>query len=103
MENELKEKTEKMDKELLLEQNRQVKDIVCSTAKQKSSQGKRREEQEIGAKRILSVQEDEEPLTDYMLHVMQKRKKNQEKIKSLGLKHNSPRGKGRRPIRQKRL
>ena len=103
MENELKEKTEKMDKELLLEQNRQVKDIVCSTAKQKSSRGKRREEQEIGAKRKLSVQEDEEPLSDYMLHVMQKRKKNQEKIKSLGLKHNSPRGKRQKTDTPKKI
>ena len=54
-------------------------DIVSQAAKPKKSRGRKREDKE-------STEEDEEVLSQYMLHVMQKRKKNQQKIKSLGLK-----------------
>ena len=82
MEQEMKQHTEKMDVQLLEEKRRGVKNIVSKNRKNdnraKSRLSKTKEKEG-------SAFDDEEPLNEYMAGVLQKRKDNKAKLKSLGL------------------
>ena len=71
--------TEKLDRELLIEKNRVVKDIVKKVA---------RNPKKVPKKKKLN--KDDESLCDYMKDVLKKRKRNKMKMQTLGLVPKSP-------------
>jgi len=87
----MKLQTEKMDKELLVEKRKQITECVKKNAKKKTTK----------KKEVPSDEEDENAnLSDYMKRVNIKRKRNDEKIKSLGLNKTplKTRGRSRRSV-----
>ena len=82
MAKEIKDHTEKMDSQLLEEKKRAVSDIVAKAAKNKAAP---KGQSKKTTKSIGKKFDDEEPLNEYMAGVIEKRKKNQAKLKSLGL------------------
>ena len=75
----MNEQTEKLDRELLIEKNRVVKEIVKKVA---------RHPKKVTKKKKLN--KDDEPLCDYMKDVLKKRKRNKIKMQTLGLVPKSP-------------
>ena len=80
MAKQMNEQTEKLDRELLIEKNRVVKEIVKKVA---------RHPKKVTKKKKLN--KDDEPLCDYMKDVLKKRKRNKMKMQTLGLVPKSPR------------
>ena len=82
----MKLQTEKMDKELLVEKRKQITECVKKNAKKKTTK----------KKEVPSDEEDENAnLSEYMKRVNLKRKRNDEKIKSLGLNKTPLKTRGR--------
>ena len=78
--------TEKMDKELFVEKRKQVTECVKKNAKKRV----------MKKKDVLTDEDDENfNLSDYMKKVNLKRKRNDEKIKSLGLNKTPQKTRGR--------
>ena len=82
----MKLQTEKMDKELFVEKRKLIGEVVKKNAKRKTTK----------KKEVLTEEDDEiSNLSDYMKKVNQKRRRNDEKIKSLGLIKSPQKTRGR--------
>ena len=82
----MKIQTEKMDKELFVEKSKLIDECAKKNAKKKVAK----------KKVVLQDEEDNEPnLSEYMKKVNLKRRRNDEKIKSLGLNKTPQKTRGR--------